>query len=175
MTLIDTPHAREADGGDASLLAERFAAALAALEQVSTEAADYRALPESVLLEVNQIGAASRRLVDSHLALVAGEVAYRSRPTLGLSGLAQRSGLRTAEQFVKVTTGSTGRDATTAVRVGTLMHDAATVGHVDEGTGVIAENPTPWLDSVTDALGSRSVSIEQADAIRVGLAAPNSA
>jgi hypothetical protein len=181
MTLIDTPPALEASAasaaecGDAGTLAERFAAALAALQRVSTEVSDYRQLPESVLLEVNQIGAASRRLVDSHLALVAGEVAFRSRPTLGLSGLAQRSGLRSAEQFVKVTTGATGRDANTAVRVGLLMHDAATAGHVDEGTGVVSENPTPWLAPVTDALAVRSVSIEQADAIRTGLSGPDSA
>jgi hypothetical protein len=156
-------------------LVERYAAALAALDEVSTEAADYRELPESVLLEINQIGAASRRLVDSHLALVAGEVAFRSRSTLGLSGLAQRLGLRTAEQFVKVTTGSTARDAKTAVRVGVLMHDAATAGEVDENTGVIAENPMPWLAPVTDALASRTLSVDQADAIQTGLAEPDSA
>jgi hypothetical protein len=175
MTLIDTPPASAAEGSAPAALAECFADALAALERVSTEVSDYRQLPESLLLEINQIGAASRRLVDSHLALVAGEVAFRSRPTLGLSGLAQRAGLRTAEQFVKVTTGATGRDATTAVRVGLLMHDAATAGQVDQSTGVVAENPTPWLDPVTKALGARSVSIEQADAIRVGLAGPDSA
>ena len=175
MTLIDSPSADSAEGSAPADLAGEYAAALAALERIPTDVATYRNLPETLLLEINQLGAASRRLVDSHLALVAGEVAFRSRPELGLSGLAQRSGLRTPEQFVKVTTGSTGRDATTAVRVGVLMGDAATTGQVDELTGAVFEDPTPWLNAVTTALSARGLSVEQADAIRTGLASPDSA
>ncbi|MEJ1229480.1 MAG: hypothetical protein WDM88_00790 [Galbitalea sp.] len=157
---------------------------MVALERVSTAVRDYRALNESTLLEVTRIASASRRLVESHLALVAGEVAHRSRPELGHEGLAYRSGLRTPEQFVRVTTGSTGRDAVTAVRVGVLMGEAATGAGAGAGAGAATEpHPSsgeplvpqrPWLTAVADALAARGLSVGQAEAIRSGLGEPTS-
>ncbi|HEY5230888.1 MAG TPA: hypothetical protein VIJ11_08365 [Galbitalea sp.] len=135
MKLIDT--AASAELGSSELVA-RYAAALAAVDAVSMDVAQYRALPESALLCINSMAAARRRLDDSHLALIAGEIAHRSAPELGSQGLAQRSGHRTAEHFVKVTNQSTGRSAVTAVRIGVLLHEAATAGEVDEFTGVVA-------------------------------------
>jgi hypothetical protein len=165
MELIDT----------STELVARYAAALSALEAVSMDVAQYRALPESVLLSINSMAAASRRLDDAHLAVIAGEIAHRSAPELGSQGLAQRAGHRTAEQFVKVTNRSTGRDAVTAVHVGVLLHEAATAGEVDEVTGVVTVASQPWLAPVTDALAGHSISVASADAIRVGLGSPNSA
>lgn len=139
------------------------------------DVAQYRALPEPALLAVNGMVAASRRLNDSHAAVIAGEIAHRSAPKLGSQGLAQRAGHRTPEQFVKITTGSTGRDALTAVRVGVMVHEAATAGEVDQVTGVVAVPTQPWLAPVTDALADHSISVESAEAIRAGLGGPNSA
>jgi hypothetical protein len=156
-------------------LVSRYATALGALDAVSMDVARYRSLSESALLSINSMAAESRRLGDSHVALIAGEVAHRSVPELGSQGLAQRAGHRTAEQFVKVTTGSTGRDAVTAVRVGVMVHEAATAGEVDELTGVVAVPAQPWLAPVTDALAGRRISVECAEAIRAGLGSPNSA
>jgi Domain of unknown function (DUF222) len=138
------------------------------------DVAQYRALPESVLLSINGMAATSRRLVDSHIAVIAGEIAHRSAPELGSQGLAQRAGHRTAEQYVKITTGSTGRDAVTAVNVGVLLHEAAIAGEVDEVTGVVAVPTRPWLAPVTQALADHRISVESADAIRAGLGSPNS-
>jgi Domain of unknown function (DUF222) len=78
-------------------------------------------------------------------------------------------------QFVKVTTGTTGRDAGTAVRVGELMREAAVEGEIDVVTGQVAAPTQPWLSPVTQALRERAISIEAAEAIRSGLGAPNSA
>jgi hypothetical protein len=156
-------------------LVGRYAAALAARKAVSMDVARYRALPESALLAIDSMAAASRRLDDLQLAVIAGEIAHRSAPGLGSQGLAQRAGHRTAEQFVKITRRSTGRDAVTAVRVGVLVHEAATAGEVDEVTGVVSVPAQPWLAPVTEALADHSISVESADAIRVGLGGPNSA
>lgn len=154
---------------------ERFGAAECALSELPSDAADYAALSEEQLLEANRRFAASQVALRQAGALIAGEIAHRSAPLLGSQGLAQRAGHRTPEQFVKITTGATGRDAVTAVRVGVLMREAATEGHVDASTGEVAVPSQPWLTPVTAALATRAISIEAAEAIRAGLGTPNSA
>jgi Domain of unknown function (DUF222) len=154
---------------------ESYRSAVEVLEQLPAEAARYAGLGEAALLEVNRLFARGQVALRGGGALIAGEIAHRSAPQLGSQGLAQRSGHRTAEQFVKITTGATGRDATTAVRVGSLMREAATEGQVDLTTGEVASPSQPWLAAVTDALETRSISIEAAEAIRSGLGTPNSA
>jgi Domain of unknown function (DUF222) len=156
-------------------LLERCRAAAAALADLPTDAAVYAAASETVLLEVNRLFASSQLSLRVSGALIAGEIAHRSAPELGSQGLAQRAGARTAEQFIKTTNGFTGRDAVTAVRVGSLMREAAVDGEVDLMTGVVATPTQPWLFPVTDALSTRLISIESADAIRSALGSPNSA
>jgi hypothetical protein len=154
---------------------ERFRSAVSVLTELPTEAQAYRVLCEADLLELNQLFATSQRILRGSGALIAGEIAHRSTPELGSQGLAQRAGHRTPEQFVKITTGATGRDAVTAVKVGALMREAAMSGEIDPATGEVATSAQPWLAPVTAALTSRTISIESADAIRVGLGRPNSA
>jgi hypothetical protein len=154
---------------------EPYRTAAAVLAALPTDAAHYAGLSEADLLEANRLFAASQVALRNGGALIAGEIAHRSAPQLGSRGLAQRSGHRTPEQFIKSTTGATGRDAVTAVRVGVLMREAAVEGDVDSLTGEIATVAQPWLAPVTDALNTRSISIESAEAIRAGLGAPNSA
>jgi hypothetical protein len=180
MELIDTAAvsraaADEREGLACNALVAAFAAVFDALKAVSSDFSEYRALPEPALLTINSIGAASRRLMDSKLALVAGEVAHRSAPELGSQGLAQRAGHKTPVQFIKMTTGSTGRAATTAVQVGVLMHEAATAGHVDQATGEVLVPERPWLTPVTEALGVGQLSADAAEAIRNSIGVPNSA
>jgi hypothetical protein len=159
---------------------ERFRAAASVLAALPTEAAEYSALSEVELLEANRLFASAQIALRNGGALIAGEIAHRSAPELGSQGLAQRSGHRTPEQFIKSTNGVTGRDAVTAVRVGSLMREAAVAsrengGEVDPVTGEVVASSQPWLSPVIEALGSRAISIEAADAIRAGLGAPNSA
>jgi hypothetical protein len=159
---------------DAHIL-ERYRAAAAVLAELPNDASLYAGASEGALLEVNQLFARSQVSLRGGGALIAGEIAHRSAPQLGPHGLAQRAGHKTAEQFVKVTTGATGRGAGTAVRVGSLMREAAIEGEVDVVTGEVATPTQPWLAPVAIALGSRGISIESAEAIRAGLGSPNSA
>ena len=108
-----------------------------------------------------RFGAEESRPADAYNTLTAGQLARRSAPELGSTGLAQRTGHRTAQELVRVTTGSTARDAATSVRVGTLTADA------------VSDTPTqPWLRAVGQAVAAGTLSASAADAIRVGLGAP---
>ncbi|HEY4269539.1 MAG TPA: DUF222 domain-containing protein [Galbitalea sp.] len=151
-----------------------FRAVVEALESVPIEIASYASLDEPALLEVNRLKAIAQRLLGGSSAAIAGEVARRSAPELGSDGLAQRAGYRTPEQFIKVTTGVTGREATTAVRIGRVLAEAEAGGTMDAHTGELRESQHPWLDSVAAAVSARTISVEAAEAIRVGLGEPNS-
>jgi len=142
---------------DAALVALTKAAA-----SVPTEATVFVSLTDDTLLAAQRSLAAVRRAVDAASAAVAGEIGRRSHPSLGHSGLAQRSGFRTPEKLVQHETGSTARDATTLVKAGALMLDA--------------QQPTPsgavWMREVGAAVAAGSVSIAVATSIQAGLGEP---
>ncbi|MDQ1547227.1 MAG: hypothetical protein QOH69_2131 [Actinomycetota bacterium] len=180
METIDTVEAFRAaadahEGFAASALACALGAAVDGLRSVSTGVSDYRALDETTLLSLNTLTAEAARLTQTHAALIAGEIARRSAPELGSQGLAQRAGHRNAENFVKVTTGSSGRQATTAVRAGLLMAEMADEGSLDTVTGEVFTPSQPWLREITSALTAGEISVEAADAISFNLGLPNSA
>jgi hypothetical protein len=124
-----------------------LATAAAALRDVSRSG--YPALSDAALTEAVRLAGDIKRLAEAHLALAAGEVERRSAPRLGAAGLARREGARTPEEFIRVTTGTTSRDAGVALRVGRL---AQTEGSV-----------------LGDALREATVSVPAAEAIRAGL------
>jgi hypothetical protein len=123
---------------------------LAALARRSLD--DVRALSDAELLALTRADAQLVRLAQTRLALSAGEVARRSEASLGDDGLAQRTGFRTPTELVRVTTGSTVRDASSAVRVGAQATDS---------------------HPVSRALLAGEISVAAADAIRNGLGSPN--
>ena len=145
--------------------------ALDALTTVVMDAADYRALSESDLLEITKLWAEHQRLAGAHGALAAGEIAHRSTRELGHSGLAQRTGHRTPEELVRVTTGSTAREASSSVRAGRLAHEAAEAP--DPATGEVPVPTQPWLRPVGEALTAGTLSVAAADSIGNGLGRPN--
>jgi hypothetical protein len=155
-----------------SALATQFAAAVSALGAVSCAVTDFQATDDTELVSLSRLAAREKQLAEAHLALIAGEIAARSGRELGHSGLAQREGFRNAEELLKVTTGSTGREATTAVRVGRLVREAATSGEVDPASGELFEAAEPWLACVAAAVAAGSLSVGAADAIRTGLGTP---
>jgi Domain of unknown function (DUF222) len=163
------------EGFIGSVLARSMRSAVDGLCAVSTDVIDYRALDETSLLTLNALNSQAARLNQIHAALIAGEIARRSVPELGSQGLAQRAGHRTAEQFVKVTTGSSGRQATTAVRTGVLLGEIADEGTLDLTTGEVSAPTRPWLRSVSAALKAGEISVEAADTISFWLGTPNSA
>ena len=145
-------------------LATQLEAAAAALAVVPTDVASFTALTDASLLDLTRLSARVQRAASTTAALIAGEVARRSAPELGHSGLAQAAGYRTPQQLIRVTTGSTARDAATAVHVGTLAHDAA------------APAPQrPWLAPVGAALVGDELSVAAAESITNGLGSPSSA
>ncbi len=147
-----------------------FEAAIAAAAAISTEIADYRVLDDAALLELARLSSIERRFADTHAALIAGELARRSSPELGSQGLAQRTGHRTPQELVRVSTGSTAREASSAIRVGQVLEDQSPLP--DPHTGEIARAVEPWLTAVGAAVASGAIGIAAADAIRTGLGAP---
>jgi hypothetical protein len=145
-------------------LIARFSATIAALSVLPKQVADYRELGDETLLELARLSSRARHLVDTHSALLAGELARRSAPERGHDGLAQRMGHRTPEELVRVTTSTSARDASSAVRVGRLMFDAA-----DKSTKGDAR---PWLEPLAAAISAGSVAPLSADAISSGVGRP---
>lgn len=158
-----------------SALLSDFDAATAALDRVSVDATQFRALDEASLLELNARWADANRKLGAVGALIAGEVARRSAPELGSQGLARRSGLRTPEQFIKVTTGVPAQQAGTAVKVGTMVLEAANDGLVDSSTGEISAAGQPWLAVVAKLAQSGRLSPAAAASIAHGLGTPSGA
>lgn len=136
--------------------ADSISAAVAVLEVIPLSAERYREVPDAELLEFSRHAARAREIADAHLAVIAGEIARRSARELGSEGMAQRLGLRTPEELVRVTNRSTARDAAAAVRVGRIVDGA------DE----------PWLAPVSGAVLRGSLPVGSADAIRSGLGRP---
>jgi hypothetical protein len=133
-----------ATGGTATAMRR----AVDALSAVPRELDSVRALDDSTLLDLTRLAADEVRLAQLHVSLLAGEIARRSRGELGHSGLAQRTGHRTADELVRVTTGTRLTDARVAVRVGSTIVES----------GALAR-------AVLDG----QVSVAVADAIHVGL------
>jgi hypothetical protein len=135
---------------------------IAAQKAALHDAQEYGVLTDEQVLVMARFGAEESRLADAHNSLTAGQLARRSAPELGSTGLAQRTGHRTVQELVRVTTGASFREAATAVRVGLLTADA------------VAAAPTqPWLQAVGLAVAAGTLSTSAADAIRVGLGSPS--
>ena len=112
-------------------------------------------LTDTDLLDLARLLASQQSLIATNAALVAGEIARRSAPQFGSSGLAQRLGHRTPQELVRVTTNATRREAVASIRVGLLT----------------VETP-PWLAPVSAALAQRVITTSQAESIRSGLGEP---
>ncbi len=149
-------------------LLARLAAAARALEAVPNEVAVYRDLGDDSLGEVVRALSAITRVAESRAALAAGEVARRSAGELGHDGLAQRSGHRTAVEFVRAMTGATARQAATAVEAGLLIQE----GVLDAATGEVFGDRA-WLVPVGRVLADGALSTAAAEAIRNGLGSPS--
>jgi len=145
---------------DPMMIARSLSAAVDALAGVPRDPDAYRALGDDTVLDLMRLAADEVRLAQLHVSLLAGEIARRSAPELGSAGLAQRTGHRTADELVRVTTGTRVADARAAVRVG------RTIGGLASGDGRgSGDSPTTLAIAV---LGGR-VSVAVADAISTGL------
>jgi Domain of unknown function (DUF222) len=158
-------------------------AVLSAAQRMVAQSAAARDLPATALINAQGAIARARRDLDACAAVIAGEIASRSRPAAGHAGLAQQQGFRTPEALVQHTTGSTAREAMTLVRVGAMIQDAMIQDSlrdsmIQDSTGAVPGVPTgvagqPWLVPVGLAVASGTLSVAAAEAIRGGLGEPN--
>ncbi len=135
-----------------------------------------KGLGDAALLATQRGLSELRRVIDSRSSAVAGEVAFRSRRELGYTGLARREGFGTAEKLIQSATGSTAREATTLVAVGTMVHEALVATTADSATGALPEGyeiRESWLAAVGAAVASGELTIEKARAIKSGLGEPS--
>jgi len=133
--------------------------ALAELASVAAAcASEASGATDDDLLALQRSLAGAMRSLEGAAAVVAAEVAHRSRRELGHAGLAQKLGARTPEALVQTVTGSSSATARRLVRVGTLV--------------VTQSSTEPWLRPASDAVASGRLGPEALDAIRSGLGAP---
>jgi hypothetical protein len=149
--------------------------AVAVLAKLPADVMGLRALDESTLLKLNDLQAQASRYFGAAGAAIAGEVAHRSRPALGMSGLAQRTGFRTPERLLTQTTGATKQQVLVALNAGKLLAEIADDGAVDEVTGEVLAPTQPWMRPVAAAVMAGRISTAAAQSVGSGLGSPNSA
>lgn len=143
---------------------------LARLGCLPTEVEDYARCSDEQLASILGIITEHDRMVAGHKALVAGLIAQRSRPELGIRGLAQSKGHRSAEDFLRATTGSSAPEAKRTVALGRVVIEAA--AQPDQASGVIPDAVAAWLHDPARALQAGRLSPEQFRSIEVGLGRP---
>jgi hypothetical protein len=153
-----------------ALLLESTAAAVAHVREIGGQVGAVRTLTDDELLSLSSLAGQLASAAAAHSALIAGEIARRSDPTLGQAGLAQRTGHRTPIELIKKTASTTARDAASAMRVGLMMQDASPA--IDPFSGVVDDPQLPWLAPVAAAVTAGSLSPAAAEAIGKGLGKP---
>jgi hypothetical protein len=161
--------------GPSAPILERFRAVSGELDAAIPAVTELRGLSDAELLELSQLHTAGARAWGSAGAVIAGELAFRSRPQLGSGGLARRTGHRTVEHLLKSATGATKDQVVTVVAAGTLLVEAADEGRVDAATGEVSVPSQPWLKPVAVAVAAGQISTSAARSISSGLGKPNSA
>lgn len=154
---------------------ERYSAVQGVLDALTPALDELRTLTDAQLLELNQLHTQGARSWGSAGAVIAGELAHRSRPELGNDGLARRTGHRTVENLLKATTGATKEQVVTVVAAGTLLTEIADDGRVDAVTGEVSTPSQPWLRPVAVAVAAGTISTSAFLSIGRGLGGPNSA
>ena len=109
-------------------------------------------LEDAALLSAYRALTVDRQRLDAWAAKFAGEFARRSAPDLGGDGLARRLGARSPENLVQQLTGSTAREASTLLRVGTSALTAVTTAVADGAVSVAS------ADAIISGLGTESPS-----------------
>ena len=127
-------------------------AAAALLEAALVDGAlQFEGMDDAALLEAQSDLGRLARLTARHGAALAGELARRSAPALGHSGLAQSTGHRTPEALIQAVTGVCAPEAARLVAIGALPPESPL------SRGVAADD----------------ISVTGADAIRRGLGCPD--
>ncbi len=127
-------------------------------------------MKDESLMQAQRTLAEIGRRVGTNAALVAAEIAHRSRRDLGHEGLAQKLGARTPEILVQRLTETSAGEARSLVRVGRLLEaEVQDVTVAPDPDRTYAVDEAPWLTEVAAAVVAGRLSIERADVIRAGL------
>jgi hypothetical protein len=153
-------------------IADSLAAMATAAAALPKDSATLEALSEVELLVLPKLLTDITRQLEASVAAAAGEIARRSTPEHGFDGLSQRTGFRTPEHLVQNLTGSTSREAGRLVRTGLIIHEAELLTAAEKTGEVPPELSRPWLAAVGRAVAAGHVSVDAAEAIRVGLGEP---
>ena len=143
---------------------------MARLACLPTEVDAYAQCSDEQLTSILGIISEHERMLAGHKAVVVGLVAERSRPELGLTGLAQSKGHRSAEEFLRTTTGSSAPEAKRTLELGRVVVEAA--AQPDPTTGALPDAVAAWLHGAARALQAGQLSGEQFRSIRDGLGRP---
>ncbi|MES1169730.1 MAG: hypothetical protein ABUL47_03470, partial [Leifsonia sp.] len=110
-------------------------------------------LDDQTLMQTQRTLAEIGRRVSASAALVAAEIAHRSRRDLGHEGLAQKLGARTPEILVQRLTESSAGEARSLVRVGRLLeNEVRDAAAAPDPTRIYAVDEAPWLSEVAAAV-----------------------
>ena len=154
---------------------------------------------DAQLLQLQTGVAEATKRLQTISALIAAEIAHRSRRELGHDGLAYRAGFRSPEKLIQQVTGTTGADARKLVRVGTQVAETLAADTINRGIGTSGSDgdspldlpaadqggsgsgpddtpatvpPEPWHAELDRAVATGVVSVDAADGIRRGLGEP---
>ncbi|GAB3808951.1 HNH endonuclease signature motif containing protein [Humibacter antri] len=162
-------------------MAFTFDAAIAAITalQPSGGAIEPCTQNDAELLQLQTGVAEATKRLHAISALLAAEIAHRSRRELGHDGLAYRAGFRTPEKLIQQATGTTGADARKLVRVGTQVAQTLAADILEESSGDGGADstrtnapPEVWHAELDRAVADGLVSVDAADGIRRGLGEP---
>ncbi|MFJ4038800.1 HNH endonuclease [Microbacterium sp. NPDC090007] len=148
----------------------RLCAAVARLDGLVAGRA-VEALHDDEILRVMSELAATRNALDVLVARAARAIDARSARELGVAGLAQRRGHRTATELLQTLTGQTRVEVTRAVRTGGELVGDSTEPRERASVGGPAP-AEPWRDALRHALRAGAIGQAQFQAVLVGLGAP---
>jgi hypothetical protein len=142
---------------DIEALRAAWAAAMPAVGPLANSAQDeVEQMGDSGLVRVTDVLARVRRDADALMARVAAEVAKRSRPEFGETGLAKSLGFHNTVRFLATSTGGSRSDAARLLAVGAATAPRATFS----GEPLPSKHP-----HVAAALASGDIGVEAASAI----------
>ena len=146
------------------------------------EGREFAALDDGQVMRVMGEITSARNALDVLAACAARVIDARSARELGVAGLAQRQGHRTATELLQSLTGRSRSEVSRSVKTGGDLLGATTVlpGEREDGPRGAASSGVPenvavcaeWLELLSAALRDGAVSQAQFQAIRVGLGEP---
>lgn len=148
---------------------ESLAASVAAVRTFENE--DLAATAATRLVELQRTLTSVRRQTDVLMAQVAAEVARRSDPAQGLTGMARGQGFPTPGRLISSLTGGNDAEAHRLVEVGELLTGrplGAGTGHT-HGTDDAGEAAPPAFTVLAEAVRTGALSMDAAALVKRGL------